>query len=63
MAVPDSIARRTFFAGLGLVSIVGLAPKIFPKTNASYVPVEPQSASDSYRLTEHISKYYRSATI
>jgi hypothetical protein len=65
MPEQPKIARRTFFAGLGLAAAAGLAAKLSSKAaipqTASDVPPQPQS--DGYRLTEHIKKYYRTTTI
>ncbi|MDB5763187.1 MAG: hypothetical protein JWQ21_2182 [Herminiimonas sp.] len=63
MAEQNKIARRSFFAGLGLVAAAGIAAKLTPKdvmSNAA-APVEPDG--DGYRLTEHVKKYYRTTTI
>jgi hypothetical protein len=60
----SKIARRTFFAGLGLAAAAGVAAKLAPKSVAQAVtaaPVEPQG--DSYRLSEHVKKYYRTTKI
>jgi hypothetical protein len=64
MAEQSKIARRSFFAGLGLVATAGVAAKLSPKTVAQVAtstPEEPQG--DSYRLTEHVKKYYRTTKI
>jgi hypothetical protein len=64
MAEQNKIARRSFFAGLGLVAAAGIAAKLSPKSvvqAATETPQEPQG--DSYRLTEHIKKYYRTTSI
>jgi hypothetical protein len=64
MAEQHKIARRSFFAGLGLVAAAGVAAKLSPTAvapAATNAPDEPQG--DSYRLTEHIKKYYRSTRI
>lgn len=63
MAAHYKIARRSFFAGLGLVSITGLAAKLLPQAITPHATALGQPAGDSYRLTEHVKKYYRSATI
>jgi hypothetical protein len=60
----SKIARRSFFAGLGLIAAAGVAVKLSPKAVAQAVvttPKEPEG--DSYRLSEHIKKYYRTTTI
>lgn len=67
MAEQNKVARRTFFAGLGLAAAAGIAAKFSPKTNAPAVAdaadkaAEPQG--DGYRLTEHVKKYYRTTTL
>lgn len=66
MSEQSRIPRRTFFAGLGLVAAVGVAAKLAPESATSALenvlsPQEPDG--DSYRLTEHIKKYYRTTTI
>ncbi len=65
MSEQSKIARRTFFAGLGLAAAAGIAAKVSSKTAvpsiAGPAPAEPQG--DGYRLTEHIKKYYRTTTI
>jgi hypothetical protein len=64
MAEQHKIARRSFFAGLGLVAAAGVAAKLSPTSiapAATTAPEEPQG--DSYRLTEHIKKYYRTTRI
>ncbi|MDB5841810.1 MAG: hypothetical protein JWQ23_3762 [Herminiimonas sp.] len=65
MAEQKKIARRSFFAGLGLAAAAGVAAKLSSTTVlpdvAAPAPAEP--AGDSYRLTEHIKKYYRTTTI
>jgi hypothetical protein len=65
MAEQNKIARRSFFAGLGLVTAAGIAAKLSSKTTiaplAAPAPAEPEG--DGYRLTEHVKKYYRTTTI
>ena len=64
MAEQTKIARRTFFAGLGLAAAAGVAAKLSPTSVAQAViapPEEPQG--DSYRLTEHVKNYYRTTKI
>ena len=66
MSEQSRIPRRTFFAGLGLVAAAGVAAKLAPQSATSGLenalsPQEPEG--DSYRLTEHIKKYYRTTTI
>lgn len=64
MSEQSKIARRTFFAGLGLAAAAGIAAKITARPavpTAQPEPAEPQG--DGYRLTEHVKKYYRTTTI
>jgi hypothetical protein len=67
MAEQRKIARRSFFAGLGLVAAAGVAAKLVPQTAASAVMPDELSSKDpegdGYRLTEHVKKYYRTTTI
>jgi hypothetical protein len=65
MAEQSKIARRSFFAGLGLIATAGIAAKLSPKSITAPV-AEPASAEpqgEGYRLTEHVKKYYRTTTI
>lgn len=64
MSEQSKIARRTFFAGVGLAATAGIAAKLFAKPSvpsAEPAPAEPKG--NGYRLTEHIKKYYRTTTI
>lgn len=65
MAEHIKIARRSFFAGLGLIASAGIAAKLTAKSVtepvAGSASAEPQG--DGYRLTEHIKKYYRTTAI
>lgn len=64
MSEQSKIARRSFFAGLGLAAAAGIAAKLTatpPVPTAEPTPAEPQG--DGYRLTEHVRKYYRTTTI
>jgi hypothetical protein len=65
MSEQSKIARRTFFAGLGLAAAAGVAAKLTSRPvvppSAEPAPAEPQG--DGYRLTEHVRKYYRTTTI
>lgn len=68
MAEHNKIARRSFFAGLGLAAAAGVAAKFTSKSPSAGTPdtaaaPEKEPDGDSYRLTEHIKKYYRSTTI
>jgi hypothetical protein len=65
MAEQSKIARRSFFAGLGLIATAGIAAKLSTKSITAPM-AEPASATpqgDGYRLTEHVKKYYRTTTI
>jgi len=64
MSDETKIARRSFFAGLGLVAAAGVAVKLAPSAGVA----APSEAADepegkSYRLSEHVKKYYRTTTI
>lgn len=64
MSEQTKIARRSFFAGIGLAAAAGIAAKLTatpPVPTAEPTPAEPQG--DGYRLTEHVRKYYRTTTI
>ncbi|NMM39101.1 MAG: hypothetical protein HHJ09_16660 [Glaciimonas sp.] len=65
MADINKIARRTFFSGLGLAVVAGVAAKVATTVPAGkaldVVVAEP--AGTGYRLTEHVKKYYRTTTI
>ncbi len=64
MSEQKKIARRSFFAGLGLVAAAGVAAKLAPANVAQAIaeqPAEPEG--NSYRLSEHVKKYYRTTTI
>lgn len=64
MAEHAKIARRSFFAGLGLAAAAGVAAKLAPSATVealAEVPAEPEGKS--YRLSEHVKKYYRTTTI
>lgn len=64
MSQQSKIARRTFFAVLGGAAAAGVAAKLSsspPIPRAADAAKEPQG--DSYRLTDHIKKYYRTTTI
>lgn len=69
MSEQSRIARRTFFAGMGVAAAAAtaasIAAKLTPKSPIQTVdqaPPEPPQ-SGGYRLTEHIKKYYRTTTI
>jgi hypothetical protein len=65
MADQTRIPRRTFFAGLGAVAAAGVVAKVAPESVSAitevFSPKEPDGKS--YRLTEHVKKYYRTTTI
>ncbi len=66
MSEQSRIPRRTFFAGVGLVAAAGVAAKLAPTSATAALEnvLSPQDpVGDSYRLTEHIKKYYRTTTI
>ncbi|NMM27732.1 MAG: hypothetical protein HHJ12_10700 [Glaciimonas sp.] len=65
MADINKIARRTFFSGLGLAVVAGVAAKVaspVPAGKALDVAVA-EPVGNGYRLTEHVKKYYRTTTI
>ena len=57
--------RRRFFGGLGLLAVAGAALKLGPAPPVASDATSPQAEPEgkSYRLTEHIKKYYRTTTI
>ncbi|RJF99833.1 hypothetical protein [Noviherbaspirillum saxi] len=65
MAEQSKIARRTFFAGLGLAAAAGVAAKLSLKSVVpeAIAPSPNETQGNGYRLTEHIKKYYRTTTI
>jgi hypothetical protein len=65
MAEQKAITRRRFFAGLGLAAAAGAAVKIAaPVASVASAPPEPaEPEGDSYRLTDHVKKYYRTTTL
>lgn len=65
MSEQSKIGRRTFFAGLGLAAVAGVAAKISSKSAVPDLaePVTSDPKDKGYRLTEHIKKYYRTTTI
>ncbi|GGI54656.1 hypothetical protein [Oxalicibacterium solurbis] len=59
-------SRRSFFAGLGAVAAAGAAAKLLPQSSQALTDsavAAPEPTGDSYRLTEHVKKYYRTTTI
>jgi hypothetical protein len=64
MAEQKKIARRSFFAGIGLVAAAGVAVKLAPSTAVEALSEQPdEPEGKSYRLSEHVKKYYRTTTI
>lgn len=65
MADTKKNSRRTFFSGLGLVVVAGVAVKVSGAVPAGKTLDAPVSepVGDGYRLTEHVKKYYRTTTI
>lgn len=65
MAEQNKITRRTLFAGLGLAVAAGAVAKVSQKTSigAAGATESPEPAGNSYRLSEHVKKYYRTTTI
>jgi len=64
MAEQEKIARRSFFAGLGLIAAAGAAARLavpVASETAAAQPAEPEGKN--CRLTEHVKKYYRTTTI
>ena len=65
MTEQSKIARRSFFAGLGLIATAGIAAKLSTKSVTAPIagPASAEPQGDGYRLTEHVRKYYRTTTI
>lgn len=63
MAEQKKIARRSFFAGLGMVAAAGVAVKLAPQLVSEALPATAEPQGDGYRLTEHVKKYYRTTTL
>lgn len=65
MPEQSRIARRTFFAGIGVAAVAGIATQLTSNTVITdrAEPVAAQPEGNGYRLTEHIKKYYRTTTI
>jgi hypothetical protein len=64
MSEQNKIARRGFFAGLGLIAAAGAAVKLAPSATVEALTGQPEEPEGkSYRLTEHVKKYYRTTTI
>ncbi|WP_076591135.1 hypothetical protein [Herminiimonas arsenitoxidans] len=66
MSEKSKSPRRNFIAGLGVVAAGGVAAKLAPESITSAIsnvlPAQDPDG-DSYRLTEHVKKYYRTTTI
>ncbi|MFT5644398.1 MAG: hypothetical protein ACI83P_001954 [Janthinobacterium sp.] len=63
MAEQKITARRSFFAGLGLVAAAGVAAKVASTTALPKAVLPEEPVGNGYRLTEHVKKYYRTTTI
>ena len=63
MAEQKIVTRRRFFAGLGVVAAAGVAVKIAAPVTSVVQALPPEPEGNSYRLTEHVKKYYRTTTI
>jgi hypothetical protein len=66
MAEKNKIARRSFFAGLGVIAAATAAAKLTPSASPSIsesASAEPEPKGKGYRMSEHIKKYYRTTTI
>jgi len=64
MSEQKKVARRGFFAGLGLIAAAGAAVKLAPSTTIEALTEQPdEPEGKSYRLSEHVKKYYRTTTI
>jgi hypothetical protein len=63
MAENNKIARRSFFAGLGMAAAAGVAVKLAPQSIAAATDAPAEPEGKSYRLTEHVKKYYRTTKI
>lgn len=68
MAEQKKVARRSFFAGLGLVAAATAAAKLAPPVSSlsaesGSADATPEPKGKGYRLSEHIKKYYRTTTI
>jgi hypothetical protein len=64
MSEQTKIARRSFFAGIGLVAAAGVAVKLAPSAAVEALSEQAgEPEGKSYRLSEHVKKYYRTTTI
>lgn len=66
MAEQKKVARRSFFAGLGLFAAATAAAKLTPTASPpspDSVATQTDPQGKGYRLSEHIKKYYRTTTV
>lgn len=67
MAEQKKITRRNFFAGVGAVAAAGtavtLAAPVARMAAQPEAPAAPEPEGKSYRLTDHIRRYYRTTTL
>jgi hypothetical protein len=63
MSEQTTIARRSFFTGLGLAAAAGVAVKLAPSAIEAVSEPADEAEGKSYRLSEHVKKYYRTTTI
>lgn len=65
MTPQPKVARRTFFATLGLAAAAGIATKLSatPAVPQISEPPSPGPKGGGYHLSEHVKKYYRTTTI
>ena len=61
---PVASRRRGFFALVGAGGVAGAAAVVASKTMpVEVLAAQASDAGESYRLTEHIRKYYRTTTV
>jgi hypothetical protein len=64
MAEHNKISRRHLFAGFGLAITAGVAARVSSLHATEVAPaISARLQDNSYRLTEHIKKYYLTAKI
>jgi hypothetical protein len=63
MTAQNKIARRNFFVAIGLIGAGAMAAKVSGKAVTAKLVLGEEIRGDSYRLTEHVRKYYRTTTI
>lgn len=67
MAEQKKITRRNFFAGIGAVAAAGTAVSLTAPvaglTGQAADTPESEPEGKSYRLTDHIRRYYRTTTL